>query len=274
MPESRPPIAVVGLSALLPGSRDSHGFWRDVLAGRDLKAVIHMGAISDTTETDGDALYNNECDIGPTDTGSASGLPTTDDAVQFEDLIQAGFRVALKSGNVLTGGKSLSMDFRPEIPDTRLTGVELPYPEVPTIPSAFTEVQARLTAFALKVSELPVDSVVTNLNGLITDFRELVANPETQELPGTINETLVAFSEAAAGFTNLVSEFEGKGDEVTAGIEETFELGEFRSLRGDVWRQFRRHKGALAGMVILIIITFGCLRTNWFHIISPSAPSP
>ena len=36
MPVSRPPVAVVGLSALLPGSKDGHGFWRDVLAGRDL----------------------------------------------------------------------------------------------------------------------------------------------------------------------------------------------------------------------------------------------
>jgi paraquat-inducible protein B len=169
-------------------------------------------------------LYN--LDIARINAVSPGMRVDVTDPVQFEDLIQAGFRVELKSGNLLTGGKSLSMDFRPEVPDTRLTGVELPYPEVPTIPSGFTEVQARLTAFALKVSELPVDSVVTNLNGLITDFRELVANPETQELPGTINETLVAFSEAAAGFTNLVSEFEGKGDEVTAGIEETFEAAQ------------------------------------------------
>ena len=31
------------------------------------------------------------------------------------------------------------------------------------------------------------------------------------------------------------------------------ELGEFRSLRTDVWRQFRRHKGALVGVVILFL---------------------
>ena len=36
------------------------------------------------------------------------------------------------------------------------------------------------------------------------------------------------------------------------------ELGEFRSLRSDVWRQFRRHKGALVGIIVLTIITFGC----------------
>ena len=30
------PIAIVGVSALFPGSTDSNGFWRDILAGRDL----------------------------------------------------------------------------------------------------------------------------------------------------------------------------------------------------------------------------------------------
>ena len=30
------PIAVVGVSALFPGSSDSRGFWSDILAGKDL----------------------------------------------------------------------------------------------------------------------------------------------------------------------------------------------------------------------------------------------
>ena len=37
------------------------------------------------------------------------------------------------------------------------------------------------------------------------------------------------------------------------------ELGEFRSLRTDVWRQFRRHKGAMLGVVTLTVVTFLCL---------------
>jgi hypothetical protein len=32
----RPPIAIVGASALFPGSIDETGFWHDILAGRDL----------------------------------------------------------------------------------------------------------------------------------------------------------------------------------------------------------------------------------------------
>ena len=36
------------------------------------------------------------------------------------------------------------------------------------------------------------------------------------------------------------------------------ELQEFRSLWSDVWRQFRRHKGAVAGSIILVIIIVAC----------------
>ena len=35
------------------------------------------------------------------------------------------------------------------------------------------------------------------------------------------------------------------------------ELQEFRSLRSDVWRQFRRHKGAVFGLILLTIIVVG-----------------
>jgi peptide/nickel transport system permease protein len=38
----------------------------------------------------------------------------------------------------------------------------------------------------------------------------------------------------------------------------SFDLGEFRSLRSDVWRQFRRHKGAMVGLTLLTLIVLGC----------------
>ncbi|MGE0454663.1 MAG: SDR family oxidoreductase [Vicinamibacteria bacterium] len=40
MADPRPPLAVVGLSALFPGSSDARGFWRDILAGRDLLSEV------------------------------------------------------------------------------------------------------------------------------------------------------------------------------------------------------------------------------------------
>ncbi|MEW5848464.1 MAG: SDR family oxidoreductase [Myxococcota bacterium] len=37
---SQTPVAIVGVSALFPGSTDSHGFWTDILAGRDLVTEV------------------------------------------------------------------------------------------------------------------------------------------------------------------------------------------------------------------------------------------
>ena len=39
----RPPLAVIGVSALFPGSTDATGFWKDILAGSDL-----LGPVPDT----------------------------------------------------------------------------------------------------------------------------------------------------------------------------------------------------------------------------------
>ena len=43
-----------------------------------------------------------------------------------------------------------------------------------------------------------------------------------------------------------------------ADLEIQNEMREFRSLRSDVWRQFRRHKGAMAGAIMLTLIVLGC----------------
>lgn len=51
----------------------------------------------------------------------------------------------------------------------------------------------------------------------------------------------------------------GPSDDIAAAIAEANpDLGEFRSLRSDVWRQFRRHKGAMSGVVVLVIVIIGC----------------
>ena len=55
----------------------------DVAAGD----ITILGASYGTSDGDGGGLYNNECDVGPTDDNSGSGVPQTDDAVGFEDLM-------------------------------------------------------------------------------------------------------------------------------------------------------------------------------------------
>ena len=58
----------------------------------------------------------------------------------------------------------------------------------------------------------------------------------------------------------------------SSAVAKANELGAYRSLRSDVWRQFRRHKGAMAGVIVLSFIVFSCLFVPivWPH--DPIAP--
>ncbi len=58
-----------------------------------------------------------------------------------------------------------------------------------------------------------------------------------------------------------MTDISGKNDAAAttaSALEDANDLGELRSLRADVWRQFKKHKGAMAGVVILISVIFAC----------------
>ena len=55
MSDSTPPtlaVAVVGVSALFPGSSDAQGFWRDILAGKEGLAALTGAMLADLPPAD------------------------------------------------------------------------------------------------------------------------------------------------------------------------------------------------------------------------------
>ncbi len=54
-------------------------------------------------------------------------------------------------------------------------------------------------------------------------------------------------------------------------VDATESLGEHRSLKADVWRQFRRHKGAIAGLFVLTVIIFGAVIGPFVYPLDPFA---
>ena len=60
-------------------------------------------------------------------------------------------------------------------------------------------------------------------------------------------------------------------NDVTAPIEVVEPETVHRSLWGDVWRQFRRHKGALAGLFVFVLISLSVTIGPKLHGIDPSA---
>jgi len=54
-----------------------------------------------------------------------------------------------------------------------------------------------------------------------------------------------------------------------ASTDTPHELGEHRTLRSDVWRQFRRHKGAILGLTLLTIVTLGVALGPFIYTVDP-----
>jgi paraquat-inducible protein B len=86
-----------------------------------------------------------------------------------ERLIDAGLRAQLQSQSLLTGLLFVNLDFRKDAP-ARLVGGDEPYPEIPTIPSGFEQLQQTAGDIAVRLPE-----VVDRLGGALTSIDEELA---------------------------------------------------------------------------------------------------
>jgi len=144
------------------------------------------------------------------------------DPVEFEEIIQAGLRVGMKTNNLMSGIKSLTLDLRPDVPDTRLQGVELPYWEVPTIPSPLVAVQVKLEEMANKLMDLPLDSIAVNINGMVTDLRRVINSEQVTDLGDQATRTLETLAVATEEMTTFISGLGDTVEPVVEGLDETF----------------------------------------------------
>ena len=90
----------------------------------------------------------------------------SDQSADPERMIDAGFRAQLQSQSLLTGLLFVNLDFYPDAP-ARLVGGDEPYPEIPTIPSGFEQLQQSAGDVAVRLPAL-----LDQLNGLPTDMNQ------------------------------------------------------------------------------------------------------
>ena len=83
-----------------------------------------------------------------------------------ERLIEAGFRAQLQSQSLLTGLLFVNLDFYPDKPP-RLAGGDMPYPEIPTIPSDLEQLQETAGDIVARLPDL-----VDQLNGLLAELNQ------------------------------------------------------------------------------------------------------
>jgi paraquat-inducible protein B len=118
--------------------------------------------------------------------------PGVDTAAYVAEMVKRGMRGRLQLQSVLTGMLMVELDFHEGKP-ARLNGSNLPYPEIPTIPSKWEEIAQTLT-------QLPINELISKLTLSIEGIERTVNRPEVAESISNLN---LALKEVRTLFQNI-----------------------------------------------------------------------
>jgi paraquat-inducible protein B len=137
-------------------------------------------------------------EVDPTRIEFVGGTPTGSPEENAQRLVGEGFRAQLQSQSLLTGLLFVNLDFYKDKP-ARMVGGEQPYPEIPTMPSEFEQLQQTAGDVAVRLPGLVeqlnglLATINTELQGSKDQFRDIVA--DVAAIAGVVRDKAPAVGE-------------------------------------------------------------------------------
>jgi paraquat-inducible protein B len=148
----------------------------EVIGTRDPSQPFHVPVI---IELDGDSIVQR-------------GMTGSLDRATIEDIVGRGLRGSLKMESFVTGVLYVDLGMFPDTAAELQGGAELPYPEIPTRPTALEELQTKAQAFLTKLNEVDINRLADSLNDWLKHGDELVSSPDLKkrlaDLPPTLQQ--------------------------------------------------------------------------------------
>ena len=125
---------------------------------------------------------------------------------------QKGLRAQLQSESMVTGQRFIQLAFYPDVPPAQFTIDPLTnLPEIPTIPTTLEQVEDTVRKALVKIGELPLEQIITNLNSTLQGIDQLVNAPEVMDSVRALKTTLADVQGVVRGMDKqmgiLVSSF-------------------------------------------------------------------
>ncbi len=130
------------------------------------------------------------------------------DAELARILVDAGLRAAVRSSSPVAGQKSVDLDFHPELAP-RLSGIETPYPEIPTAPTGMELLSEKLEATLEKISDVPIDEVLLQLKATLGSAQQLLDSGDVRGALRELRLTLEAADRTLAGAEKTMGNVDG-----------------------------------------------------------------
>jgi paraquat-inducible protein B len=98
-------------------------------------------------------------------------------------------------------------------------GPENPYPEIPTLPTAFEEIQQKLTEFIGELQTIELDSISRSATGLLQGMNELVRSPTLIAAVESLDTTLANTNYAIKDLQALLEDIDTQVVPAVAGLD-------------------------------------------------------
>ena len=139
-------------------------------------------------------------------------------------LIDRGLRCRLTLESLVTGQLMIEMDFFPDA-EVRLEGIDVGYPELPTMPTELDE-------FAQKLQKLPLEEIFEKLLAAVDTVEKTLSAPELMDIIRNLKNASANLTHLVDNASNFVSHVEGQIDPLSTGLQAT--IGDARMLLQDV----------------------------------------
>lgn len=126
-----------------------------------------------------------------------------DDPKVVQKLINDGMRGQLASESLVTGILYVSLVFRPGSQPRLLAPRDSKYVEIPTIPTAFEQVQEVAMKALAKISALDLDQLMNELSDTIAQLSRIAGSPELRASLKALPPAIEHMGDAAAAIQRL-----------------------------------------------------------------------
>ena len=127
--------------------------------------------------------------IEPRNIAFPNGRPQEEVMTAVKRMVAEGFRVQLRSGNLLTGQKVLSFDQIQNAPPAEVT-MEDGTIVLPGTGGDSADIMAAVGAVAGKLERFPLDEIGSNLNADLASINGVVGGPELKDALGSLSGAL------------------------------------------------------------------------------------
>ncbi|UCF20956.1 MAG: MCE family protein [Gemmatimonadota bacterium] len=131
-----------------------------------------------------------------------------DDPAWYQGVIDAGMRGQLQTQSLVTGQLYVGLDVHPGSPAIFRGGPDTPYPEIPTLPTAFEEIQEKLIRFVSRLDEVEIDSISMSARRLMDSLNNVASSPSLVAAIESLDRTLQAVDLAVGDLRDLMASVE------------------------------------------------------------------